>query len=445
MKITSLSLFNLRSFEFAEATFNPHFNLIAGINGAGKSTVLDAIRTCASHILPAMMRVPSKPFSFGVDDIHNDAPFADATLHFTLNNEPCRFTLREWREPLAVDNPENLEKLRREILDAERLNDRPRRLIRDLAETLDTPSPTVFNPSESQLKGLYALESSAPLVVYFSTARTQLNAQKQNISADGTGAAYVRALNGAELSVVQFAEWFRVQQTLADEWPASKQLVEAIDAAVRRFLPSFSNLRPSDVGPSQLLIDHEGTTLHLRQLSDGERSVLVMVLDIARRLTQANPHLVKPLIEAEAIILIDEIDLHLHPQWQRKIVGDLTRTFPNCQFIASTHSPQIIGETQPDQLILFRREDGRIVPQQCGQAYGLDTNYVLEHIMETPSRPAPVLAAIDAVEEALDEADLDRAREKLADLRRLQHGDDPTSAGLEAAINNLEAFADEDD
>ena len=78
MKITSLSLFNLRSFEFAPFTFNPQFNLIAGINGAGKSTVLDAIRTCASHILPAMMRVPSKPFSFGLDDIHNDAPFADA-------------------------------------------------------------------------------------------------------------------------------------------------------------------------------------------------------------------------------------------------------------------------------------------------------------------------------------------------------------------------------
>jgi predicted ATP-binding protein involved in virulence len=193
------------------------------------------------------------------------------------------------------------------------------------------------------------------------------------------------------------------------------------------------------------LIDYDGATLDIRQLSDGERSVLVLILDIARRLTQANPTLDDPMREAEAVILIDEIDLHLHPQWQRKIVGDLTGTFPNCQFIVTTHSPQIISETQPDQLILFRREDGLIVPQQCGQAYGLDTNYVLEQIMETPSRPAPVLAAIDAVEEALDEADLESARDKLADLRKLQHGDDPTSVGLEAAINNLEALADEAD
>ena len=412
MKITSLSLFNLRSFEFAPFTFNPQFNLIAGINGAGKSTVLDAIRTCASHILPAMMRVPSKPFSFGLDDIHNDAPFADATVHFTLNEEPCRFTLREWREPLAFDNPENLEKLRREILDAERLNDRPRKLIRDLAETLDSPSPTVFNPSEVQLKALYALESSAPLVIYFSTARTQLSARKQTSSADGTGAAYVRALGGTELSVVQFADWFRAQQTLAAEWPASKQLVEAIEVAVRRFLPSFSNLRPSKVGPSHLLIDHDGTTLHLRQLSDGERSVLVLVLDIARRLTQANPNLADPLTNAEAVILIDEIDLHLHPQWQRKIVGDLTRTFPNCQFIATTHSPQVIGEVAHENIQMIDGDDVYVPPH----SFGVDSSRVLEELMSTTPRNAEVDTRLDEISSLISSGKEADARAAIAAL-----------------------------
>jgi predicted ATP-binding protein involved in virulence len=193
------------------------------------------------------------------------------------------------------------------------------------------------------------------------------------------------------------------------------------------------------------LIDQDGATLDIRQLSDGERSVLALILDIARRLILANPKLEDPLREGAAIILIDEIDLHLHPQWQRKIASDLTRTFPNCQFIATTHSPQVIGETQPDQLILLKEADGRVIPQQSGQSYGLDTNYVLEQIMETPSRSPPVSAAIDAVEEALEGADLDLAREKLSELRKLQHGDDPNSVGLEAAINNLEALADEAD
>lgn len=423
MKITGLSLFNLRSFEFAEFAFNPGFNLIAGINGAGKSTVLDAIRTCASHLLPAMMRMPSRPFSFDREDIHDDAPFADATLHFTLAGEPCRFTLREWREPLAPDDPENLSKLRREILESDRLADRPRNLIRNLAETLDSPTPTVFNPPESRLKALKSDATSSPLVVYFSTSRTQLSGRKESSSAaaQGTGAAYVRALGQTELSVLQFADWFRAQQALAGERPESGQLVEAIEAAVQQFLPGFSNLRPTKSGPSQLLIDHDGTTLNLRQLSDGERSVLVLVLDIARRLTQANPSLDDPISEAEAVILIDEIDLHLHPQWQRKIVRDLARTFPNCQFIASTHSPQVIGEVPHDQIQMIDG-DNVYIP---GHSFGVDSSRVLEELMDTKPRNAKVEEKLNTIAELIDQGNEAKARSEIESLAKAIGEDDP--------------------
>ena len=423
MKITGLSLFNLRSFEFAEFSFNPQFNLIAGINGAGKSTVLDAIRTCASHLLPAMMRMPSRPFSFDREDIHDDAPFADAALHFTLAGEPCRFTLREWREPLAPDDPENLSKLRREILESDRLADRPRNLIRNLAETLDSPNPTVFNPPESRLKALKSDATSSPLVVYFSTSRTQLSGRKESSSAaaQGTGAAYVRALGQTELSVVQFADWFRAQQALAGERPESGQLLQAIEAAVQQFLPGFSNLRPTKSGPSQLLIDHDGTTLNLRQLSDGERSVLVLVLDIARRLTQANPSLNDPISEAEAVILIDEIDLHLHPQWQRKIVRDLTRTFPNCQFIASTHSPQVIGEVPHDQIQMIDG-DNVYVP---GHSFGVDSSRVLEELMDTKPRNAGVEEKLNTIAELIDQGKEAEARSEIETLAKEIGEDDP--------------------
>lgn len=439
MKLTSLSLFNLRSFEFAEISFDPQFTLIAGINGAGKSTVLDAIRTCASHLLPAMIRVPSKPFSFDLDDIHDDGPFADATLHFAIDDKPCRFTLREWREPLAFDDPANLEKLRREILDANRLGDRPRKLIRDLAETLDMPSPTVFNPPEVHLKGLAALENSAPLVIYFSTARTQLSGRKESSStaAQGTGAAYVRALGVRELSVVQFADWFRAAQVQASEHPASKQLVEVVEAAVRRFLPGFQNLRTSKVGPSQLLIDHKGTTLHLRQLSDGERSVLVLILDIARRLTQANPNLADPLSEGEAIILIDEIDLHLHPQWQRKIVGDLTRTFPKCQFIATTHSPQVIGEVAHERI---RMIDGDEVSTP-DHSFGVDSSRVLEELMGTKPRNVDVDVKLDQIAALIGEEKEAEARSAIDALAKEIGEGDPEITRARLLLD----FMDEDD
>jgi hypothetical protein len=385
--------------------------------------VLDAIRTCASHILPALRRGPSRPFGFGIDDIHDNAPIADATLHFTLDGEPCRFSLREWREPRAFDNADNLEKLRREILNADRLGDRPRNLIRDLAETLDTPSPTVFNPPELQQKALAALEDSAPLVLYFSTARTQLSARKESSSAaaQGAGAAYVRALGVRELSVVQLADWLRAQQALATERQASQHLVDVVEAAVRQFLPGFQNLRPSKVGPSQLLIDHDGTTLHLRQLSDGERSVLVLMLDIAKRLTQANPYLTDPLSAAEAVILIDEIDLHLHPQWQRKIVSDLTRTFPNCQFIATTHSPQVIGEVDHEQIQMIDGDNVFVPPH----SFGVDSSRVLEELMSTKPRNAGVEDKLAKIAKLIGEEKEAEARKAIDALAKEIGDSDP--------------------
>jgi predicted ATP-binding protein involved in virulence len=186
-------------------------------------------------------------------------------------------------------------------------------------------------------------------------------------------------------------------------------------------------------------------TLDLGQLSDGERGILIILIDLARRLAQANPGLQAPTCDGQAIVLIDELDLHMHPQWQREIVSRLTETFPSCQFIATTHSPTVISEAQPEWIRLLRRGEDRIIAERCGQAYGLDANYVLEHIMGTAARPRPASQAIRAVEDALETGDLDNARIHLIRLRQLLHGDDPAVVGLEATINNLEALGNEAD
>jgi predicted ATP-binding protein involved in virulence len=173
-------------------------------------------------------------------------------------------------------------------------------------------------------------------------------------------------------------------------------------------------------------IDINGTTLDVRLLSDGERSVLALILDISKRLAQANPRLDDPLVSGEAVILIDEIDLHLHPQWQRKIVGNLERTFPNCQFIATTHSPQIIGEVPHDRIQMIK--DGRIYSPR--RSFGIDSSRVLEEVMNTDSRnpaieqeigriakliankSAEARAAIEALSEEIgaDDPEITRAR-----------------------------------
>lgn len=423
MKITSLSLFNLRGFEFAEFTFNPQFNLIAGINGAGKSTVLDAIRMCASHIHRQVQGVRISPFGFDAEDIRFGSPFADATLHFALDDHDCRFTLREWRETVARDDPTNVERLRREILEIERPGERPRTLMRDLAETLSSPEPTLFSPSVADMKGWAANEKSAPLVMHFSTRRSMLT--ERDVEGSKTVAAsypaYFNALRNSMLSIVQTAERLRAQRAQTAEHPPSRRAVELLEEAISTFLPQFSNLRPSEEGPPRILIDYDGATLDIRQLSDGERSVLVLILDIARRLTQANPTLDDPMREAEAVILIDEIDLHLHPQWQRKIVGDLTRTFPNCQFIATTHSPQVIGEVAHKHIQMIDGDD----VYTPDHAFGVDSSRILEELMDTKPRNAGVDAEISRIAMLIADGKRDEAKTAIIALSDKIGDDDP--------------------
>ena len=115
----------------------------------------------------------------------------------------------------------------------------------------------------------------------------------------------------------------RAQEALRSEHSLAARALVAVEDAVSRFLPEFSNLRVSD-GGKNLLIDHGSSTVAVRQMSDGERGILALVLDLTRRLFQANPEMDDPVAEAEVVVLIDEIDLHLHPVWQRQIVQKLT-------------------------------------------------------------------------------------------------------------------------
>jgi predicted ATP-binding protein involved in virulence len=439
MKITQLSLGNVRAFEEAEFTFNPGFNLIIGINGAGKSTALDAIRFCGSHLLPAIRKMPFKPFGFGVDDIHNDAPFAEAALHIGFGDKADAFVrLREWREKVATESPENLTRLRREILETARPRDRLRNQLRELVETGSPADNVYFYPSERDLKKRSGSESSAPLMIHYSTARSYYRDRKERTSASAPDqAAYYEALASSTLNLRLVAEWLRAQHALAVERPESSVLVETIATAISVFLPEYSNLRTAEDDTSAVLIDHDGLPLNVRQLSDGERSVLALVLDLAKRLAQANPALKNPLADAEAVVLIDEIDLHLHPQWQRKIVGDLERTFPKCQFIATTHSPQVIGEVPHEKIQMIK--GGEILSPM--RSFGIDSSRVLEEIMDTDARNVAIEEEIAKIAKLIGERKRAKAREAIEKLAAEIGADDPEIVRARTLLDFMEGDA----
>jgi predicted ATP-binding protein involved in virulence len=449
MKISRLSLDNVRAFKEAEFEFNPGFNLIIGINGAGKSTALDAIRFCGSHLLSAIQRLPFRPFGFAIDDIHGDAPFAEASLHVSFDkskiskileddNNEAFVRLREWRTQFATDNMENVDLLRRRIIETTRPNKRLRSQLRDLHEAIAPADPTYIYPSKDYLISRARSEPSAPLMIHYSTARSIMNEQAERKSAAGTSQlAYVNALQSNALSLRQFADWMRAHIELSSERPASRHLVDGLSAALERFMPGYSNLRPSAKSNSRVDIDINGMTLDVRQLSDGERSVLALILDIAKRLAQANPRAYDPLTNAEAVILIDEIDLHLHPQWQRKIVGNLERTFPSCQIIASTHSPQVIGEVAHDKIQIIK--DGKVYSPS--RSFGIDSSRVLEEVMGTRSRNAEVDYAIGRIAKLIGEGNAEQARAAIKKLSAEIGEDDPEITRAKTLLDFMEGDA----
>jgi predicted ATP-binding protein involved in virulence len=183
------------------------------------------------------------------------------------------------------------------------------------------------------------------------------------------------------------------------------------------------------------MVIRKGTsTLVIDQLSDGEKLLLALTADLARRLAIAYPNLGDPL-KGEGIVLIDEIELHLHPAWQRRVLSSLQRTFPSCQFIVTTHSPQVLSEVPNDAVVLVK--DFQFVRPAAPTA-GRDSNAILTEVMDTPERPAAQVEAINAISTLLDEGKHAEARARLDALARELSERDREVVGLRTMLHFLE-------
>ena len=422
MRITSLKLTNVRAIETAEFQFQPGFNLIVGVNGVGKSTVLDALCICVSRILPSITESRANVRSFKVSDIRSGFPFLDAELSFIIGSDKFRFTRYHWRKSLAANDDENLRKLPRETLEF----DRPQ----GGSGSDDRTSP------RSRLMVAAQIAEIAPNCIFFSTNRSVFhNERVTKFEAVGSRAsAYAGALYSRRMNVAHFVDWMRAQKALAEEEGAAKRHLKVLQSAVERFLPTYENLRSVDKKSSPLLIDKDGIDLDVRQLSDGERGVLALVLDLARRLSQANPLLDDPLSEGHAVVLIDEIDLHLHPKWQRQIVQKLTETFPRCQFIATTHSPQVIGEVEHDCIHII--SDGQVYSPT--HSFGVDSSRVLEEIMNVYPRTREVEELLTKVSREVGKQRYENARELLVQLVKRLGENDPEVTRIRTLLEFME-------
>lgn len=419
MRIEKLTIAGLRAFAHAEFTFLPGVNLLVGINGVGKTTVLDALRISLSRVLPEISSSKGPKQNFELSDIKIGMDALQVACDFEHRKNKFNLLLQKKRENIQ---PKDSGSIREQVT--------------------ETPDIEQISPSLSTLLPKAKKEKRQAIAIFYSTRRSLTMDYEPSKTAivGGQAAAFTGSLlNNRDTNLRLFAHWYKAQQKLAEEIPKAGRHLGVLQNAISEFLPRFTNLHVIDHGGSpHFMIDKDGVPLSISQLSDGERGIISIVLDLAKRLSQANPDLDNPL-EGEGIILIDEIDLHLHPKWQRSVIANFVRTFPNCQFIATTHSPQIIGEVDAKQITVI--DNGTYHPLV---SFGVDSSRILSEILDTPQRNKEVDVLLEKLFSELDKENLKTSKQYLEELKKILGPNDPEVTRTNTMISFLENDLDDE-
>ena len=451
MKLERLTLANFRGFEQIEIGFEADITVIAGVNGVGKSGVLRALTVAMSQGLPAFSACKETPLGLNDTDVQFGKPALALSMTLSLPAAEVRVDVNR-TAPLDPAKADALIKRRDELRFATRetkkgskeeqaLNDDLRLIEHQLAAVTDLPTVRVLPVDAAKSPEDYATAAKAatnqPFAVYYSTARllSGMPPLLPRVRALAVGAAYEKALSPQlKVSLNDFANWARVVAAQGKPRNALRQLSRAI----RNFLPGVTRLRLHEDRPPRFSVQKQGSRLYLEQLSDGEQGLLALVFDLTRRLAIANPQSDNPSCDGVALVMIDEIELHLHPKWQREVVKRLRETFRACQFVVTTHSPLVLGEVAARCVRFLEFSEGKVVKTVPTEAYGMDANRILQEFMGAPVRNRQVDAELRTLFELIDSGRLDEARAAIGRLEATLGQDEPELTRAASLIRFLQ-------
>lgn len=419
MKLDSIRLKNYRCHADLSVNFVPGFNVVVGINGSGKTALLKGI--CESFYgLIVSMKTPHATPLGELGDVRLLAVNTGGIYRFepqypvvigavgTAFDTGCVWTLSRTGQ----------------MGDAALSGQFPGRIWQTLQQV---GNPKAEEPPEF---------SSLPLVAFYRANRHWSQPQPHELQAATQRNSRMDAYASwwdASLDSIAFQSW--VIAKCLERFQTSSETGIAFDAiendelalvnvALAAAVEGVKGLR-YDLKQKSLLVNWLPDASGVRDptafehLSDGQRAVIGLVGDIARRMCLLNPQLEREATTKTAgVVLIDELDMHLHPRWQRIITQGLQAAFPALQFIVASHSPQVLGELQPEQIILLRPE-GASHPQV---SYGLDSAQVLAEIMEATARSPGIEDALNKLFTTLERNELDSARAQLGALSELAPG-----------------------
>lgn len=403
MHIQRLALENFRSARNLSIDLDARLNVFVGMNGAGKSTVLDAAAILLSWFVNriATPRASGRPIPDL--DITNDESQAGLEIQLHLAKEEFA-----WRLAKGHRSKSTASSLGGATLAADAVH--------------------------------FKLDSGAahslPLVAYYPVNRAVLDIPlriRGKHKFDMLDANDGSLSGGANFRT--FFEWFRAREDLENESRRDLEngdktsgqcpdpQLEAVRSALQKLMPDFKHPTVRR-NPLHMEITKRGQALWVNQLSDGEKCLMAMVGDLARRLAIANPQKADPL-QGSGIVLIDELDLHLHPKWQRDILPRLQKVFKRCQFLVSTHSPHVLTHVQREHIFLLDTKAGELQVQQPSESYGKTAVRILEDLMglET-TRPDEVASKIRKIFDLIHDGDL-KAATAAIDALQMQIGSDP--------------------
>lgn len=437
MKIKQLHLRNYGRFEDLTINFAPtderasNVTVIVGNNGAGKSQILQALATGLSWFISGLQnKVPSGNF-INSNEIRNGKDISILNIKGEIN-----------KNLQSINN--NIKNLDIYLKSNRQKNDEKFSSMGGL-ELIDFTNNTKKD------------EISLPLICFYPVERSILT---QNISLDSS-AKTLRQFIGYNLALTNgidfnnFLDWFRLREDIENaeirkeigklterlsventndskdsivaqlmaltqkeklfEKNIDNQL-QAVKMAITDFVDNVQEIWiDRAIQPPIMMVSkkNENEPLQINQLSQGEKSLLALVGDIARRLAILNPSLDDPL-QGEGVVMIDEVDLHLHPKWQHDLIDKLVKTFPKVQFILTTHSPLIVSDRQ--DILVYSLDNGEL--QQMPNVYGEDANTLLNDIFYVPPRTPEVEETFNAIRRAISNKELNNADEQIQKIAK---------------------------
>lgn len=397
MELKSVLIKNFKGIEEKEIVFKPGFNLIKGANGTGKTSILEAIAVGLGGFIAGLPDVTTRHFSS--DEVRNVYIKTGDGSYNKTNVMPLEVTIE------AVLKGEEFRWTRgKSSIYASRSTTQPRDICRK-AEKMAEDNSTEF-----------------PILAYLSAGRvwsqrrerTENIFRKQYFRTIGYTDALIDASN-----IKLLLNWCMKMEMVA--WQREKKIAEyeAVKLAVAKFMDIMEETERHEIfydkQEEQLMYKVDNKILPIIQLSAGYQSLVWMAFDIAYRMAVLNPDKRDCITETKGIVLIDEIDLHLHPRWQWNIVNALRTVFPNVQFIVATHSPILFAASSDLWLIDLEEEEVSYTESRCGY----DANAVLEMFMGAKSQNPETEKLIHSIYVAIHNKEYKLAEVKIQQLANI--------------------------